>query len=394
MKTLTSLFMTLLFCFGCSQSKDMYPIDVVKIDPITPPMDMTSTVDSGIKCGARELKTDEGCVPCSVIVPDDYPTINQAVGKGDVVCVRDGVYKEDVFIKTPMTLQGQGFTSVLEGNILYKDVPYLAVKNIKASSIKSDGTLSLERRFQQLYIYKVLFFSTLCVSHDSNYGTVQIDIDGSVCKNNNIGIVINRNSGALDTQNTQVEIKNNEFSNNSNIMLNINSNPSKPNTTILINIFNNVFNYSTTSITQQTFLEKGYTQEPKTYIVNNTFIPTAITATGGVLQRSDYIENFPIHLLYNLYKGNLEITARFISAKYGNIQTEDRFFVDPSKNNYHLTKNSPAIDYIITYPYPYEPLKKDKDGNKRPINGLGTMPETFPAYFDVGAYEYDPKDTK
>ena len=85
MKTLTSLFMALLFCFGCSQSKDMYPIDVIKIDPIPPPMDMTSTVDSGIKCGARELKTDEGCVPCSVIVPDDYPTINQAVGKGDVV---------------------------------------------------------------------------------------------------------------------------------------------------------------------------------------------------------------------------------------------------------------------------------------------------------------------
>jgi hypothetical protein len=391
MKTLTSLFMALLFCFGCSQSKDMYPIDVIKIDPIDvikidpipPLMDMTSTVDSGIKCGARELKTDEGCVPCSVIVPDDYPTINQAVGKGDVVCVRDGVYKEDVFINASVKLHGQSMYSNIQGKtFIGAETVNLSIKNLAINSLTTPSTFN---KIEALSIEKVIFsYMSITQQGYTNFGFTLKN------SSSNGGIALDIHT-YINTQTLSIDIKNNtlrevrvRYADESKLK----DNPIKT----FIVLENNVFQeYNTAILLWNGTLDPALqTKLPNINILNNTFTTTTSgdlsTAFREPCTSKCYLTPY-IKMFNNLYtEGKLYTGYLAKPIEANNMRSNKDYFVNYDAGNFRLKSTSPAVDAATSDLYP----KMDKSGKLRPIDGKLTG-KPLP---DVGAYEYDPKDTK
>lgn len=404
--------MALLFCFGCSQSKDMYPIDVikidpidvVKIDPIPPPMDMTSTVDSGIKCGARELKTDEGCVPCSVIVPDDYPTINQAIGKGDVVCIRDGVYKEDVKLLGSTTLHGQSLNTIIEGYVLIYPknedafLDTLHIKYLKTGvtnclddycGLINKGPLLFNMRNVKITPLTNTITTSFCINL-IGLSDITTTLDNITCygtNKNNPGIQLNHQSDKAYP--VHVVIKNSTIYSFQPINLLIsckNPSPEKINVHIFNNLLlNNLYGMYVGTYTSSP--EKVYSNSVRIY--NNTVIPvkTEIGLKNSVTFTIDTsgTKFITTYLFNNIYGANLYSKNSPDKFKK-NLEMVKEWFVDFDNDNYHLVYDAVPIDQATTEIYP----KTDKDGKLRPIDGklIGT------ALPDVGAYEYDPKDTK
>lgn len=384
---LQTIYLILLttFYLGCTQpdriimnnpNTDLKNIDVV---------DMSKKEDN-YKCNDRELKTSDGCIPCRVIVPDDFSTIGEAIKNGITdLCLRHGAYKEDLALKTSLSIYGQGFNTVLQGAIsIFSEASSIKLKNLKLDGVVgSNGVLDLNGKAQQLVLNKILFTKdNICVLHSSEYGVFNLIYEDNKCNKKTTGISIQRKT--YSNSDTTITIAGSDFDNNKNLVLGLMSDVVNSGR-VYINIYNNVFIYDYASIEQSSSL-KSSSLYTKTYIMNNIFIPQNpkyIVAIRNMGNLEGFIKTF---IGYNLYEGILE--ASFPpSIQFNNILADDTFFVDPVKNDYHPTKNSPAIDVYGGYPLDYETIKKDKDGTNRPLNNSGSV---VPLY-DVGAYEYNPE---
>ena len=88
------------------------------------------------------LMLPENVNATTITVPDDYPTIQQAVnaaGTGDMVYVRAGTYYEHVTINKSLTLQGEDReTTIIDGSgsgmVIYATANYITMSGLTATN--------------------------------------------------------------------------------------------------------------------------------------------------------------------------------------------------------------------------------------------------------------------
>jgi nitrous oxidase accessory protein len=90
----------------------------------------------------------------TITVPDDYPTIQQAVNlaqSGDAVYVKQGIYYETVVIDKPLTLKGIGYPIIdanHKGNAIIVNASNCIVDGFKVTNSLqsySEGGISVQR---------------------------------------------------------------------------------------------------------------------------------------------------------------------------------------------------------------------------------------------------------
>lgn len=373
----------ILFYLGCSKSTDPF----IEISVITP-IDMASPTDlvitETIKCAKRELKIKNTCIPCKTIIPDDFSTIIDAIKQGvSEICIKDGIYKEDLNIKDSLSIYGQGVNTIIQGSInIFQNAVKIELKNFKVMRIGSSGVLDLSGKVQQIILRDLIFTDELyCMSHSSNFGSFYLVYENNYCINSKTGLNIQRknNSNSVST----VTIKNSNFKNDVNMNIGFMSDERDAGVAC-INIYNNILLYNSYSISQTlSLLRIDIASTLNTYIINNTFIPKNPKWITSIYNRSFGDRTYKTFLAYNLYEGILEESYP-LSIQISNMLADDSYFADAPKDDYHLNKNSPAIDVYGGYFTGYDALKEDKDGTQRPLNSSNSI---IPLY-DVGAYEH------
>jgi parallel beta-helix repeat protein len=129
----------------------------------------------------------------TLIVPDEYPTINAAVNHavaGDTILVKAGVYDENVKISQPLTLEGQDSTDTViigSGGSTPAAVLTLAADNVKVSGFTIES-----RNYSSTtsYAYGIWVEGNNCT------------ITGNVVENTYTGIFCSIQSSTTITQNT------------------------------------------------------------------------------------------------------------------------------------------------------------------------------------------------
>jgi parallel beta-helix repeat protein len=142
--------------------------------------------------GTRASKT--------LIVPDEYPTINAAVNQasaGDTILVKSGVYHENVQISKSLTLEGQNSANTVivgSGGSSPAAVLTLAAANVKVSGFTIE---SLNYSSTTSYAYGIWVEGNGCT------------ITGNIIENTYTGIFCSIQSSTTITQNTvESSIKN------------------------------------------------------------------------------------------------------------------------------------------------------------------------------------------
>ena len=75
----------------------------------------------------------------TIIVPDNYPTINNAVGnasQGDIILVKSGTYYENIAINKPLSIIGENPSTFIIGS---GGTPNKSVFNVSASNVRISG---------------------------------------------------------------------------------------------------------------------------------------------------------------------------------------------------------------------------------------------------------------
>jgi parallel beta-helix repeat protein len=127
----------------------------------------------------------------TLVVPDDYPTINAAVthaSAGDIVLVKTGVYNENIQITKPLTLEGQG-SAVIVGD--GGSTP-TAVLKLNANNIVVSG-LTIE---SQTYTNTTYYAYGIWVDGDN------CTITGNTISRTYLGIFSSTQKSTTITQNT------------------------------------------------------------------------------------------------------------------------------------------------------------------------------------------------
>jgi parallel beta-helix repeat protein len=87
-----------------------------------------------------DFRGDKENIPCNITVPDDYPTIQQAVDhakSGNVVYVNPGVYYETVVLNKSLTLKGIDYPTIdanREGSAILINAPNCTVDGFKVTN--------------------------------------------------------------------------------------------------------------------------------------------------------------------------------------------------------------------------------------------------------------------
>jgi len=123
----------------------------------------------------------------NIIVPDDYPTIQEAIDQAAVgyrILVREGVYRENIVVDTSfLTLHGEDKnTTVIDGGVIGRVIT--ATKNANGFNISGFTIQSRYRLFAGLYFF-------------SDYSLVE----DNILKNCNIGVVLRENTNCHITSN-------------------------------------------------------------------------------------------------------------------------------------------------------------------------------------------------
>jgi parallel beta-helix repeat protein len=129
----------------------------------------------------------------TLTVPDQYPTIGAAVSQasaGDTIFVKTGVYKENVVINKPLTLEGQNSTNTLiigSGGSNPAAVLILVANNVKVSGFTIE---SLNYTTTTMYAYGIWVEANNCT------------IQGNIVQNTYTGIFCSTQNQITITQNT------------------------------------------------------------------------------------------------------------------------------------------------------------------------------------------------
>jgi len=154
--------------------------------------------------------------PKTITVPDDYPTITDAVGNataGDTIFVKSGVYTDNLVINKPLTLKGQNKETT---TIICKDKeqPTILVEqnrvNITGFTIKNAVTATSGSRTKQSALH--LLHASFCNIYENLlikggygiwlYGSNNNSISHNSLSENNYGIVLESCSDNIVVQNT------------------------------------------------------------------------------------------------------------------------------------------------------------------------------------------------
>jgi len=133
------------------------------------------------------LSTYFKIIVAEIIVPDDYPTIQEAINAanlGDTVSVRNGTYCEHVVVNKSISLIGENPTTTIIDGCETGNVVFLRANNIKISgfTIRNSGTFDWD--------------SGVCVSRSSGN-----NISFNIITNNYNGIFIHESSKNTLTNN-------------------------------------------------------------------------------------------------------------------------------------------------------------------------------------------------
>jgi len=176
--------------------------------------------------------------PKTIVVPDDYPTIQEAIGnasEGDTVFVKKGIYKENVIVDRPVSLLGEDSAeTVIEGQV-YRYGPFYTIRiqanNVEISGFTITGTLTGITTDGSPYGCKIIsnniednFETGISVSYGENwvlsennitrngmYG-IYICSSNSVVSNNNVSG--NQAAGIIVDSCTNVTISGNSITDN------------------------------------------------------------------------------------------------------------------------------------------------------------------------------------
>ena len=122
----------------------------------------------------------------TIIVPDDYPTIQQAIdnaSNGDIIQVSSGIYYENLVVYKSVSLQGENQENTFIDGMNKGDVI-----NITANGVKISGfTLYNSSGGKQ----NDLYFSYAGIKIDSNSNEIY---GNNITKNNGVGIYLKSSS--------------------------------------------------------------------------------------------------------------------------------------------------------------------------------------------------------
>jgi parallel beta-helix repeat protein len=154
--------------------------------------------------------------PKTIVVPDDYPTITDAVGNaasGDTVFVKSGVYEDNLVINKPIFLIGENKETTI---IICKDKkqPTILVKenrvNITGFTIKNNVTANSGSGTEQSALH--LLHASFCNIYENLminggygiwlYGANNNTIAHNLMSENNYGIMLESCSNNIILQNT------------------------------------------------------------------------------------------------------------------------------------------------------------------------------------------------
>ncbi|UQA60630.1 choice-of-anchor Q domain-containing protein [Polyangium aurulentum] len=377
-------------------------------------------------CAAPE---DLDCAACDVRVPEDQPTIADAIlaaPQPGVVCIGPGTYTGDLVLRPHVSLQGSGPATIVQGHLLARSledadptptfVRDLVVKaaNVMvsvcppndpgcypSSVVLNGGTIALEMERVTLDGNE-LPDNLGCANLEVYGGSLSFAFRDSTCISQR-GIRFRGDYGSVNAARFDLEVVRNRFQPTTSLGWTYNpveflvvSGASCGAQTVpkgsvaKATIVNNEFlatHYEGIYLTPCLKMDAADAAQSEMRIVNNTFVPTP-DAIGDLAYAVWYnsVSGYEPKFIYanNLYVGPWANPVRGVApdVSAGNIATQTSPFVDIATGDVHLVAGSAAIDAADAT---YAPTN-DRDGKPRPVDGDGDGQ----AKPDVGAHEYTP----
>ncbi|MGD0204591.1 MAG: NosD domain-containing protein [Candidatus Bathyarchaeia archaeon] len=231
----------------------------------------------------------------TIIVPNDYPSINDAIGNasaGDTIVVRSGTYFENPIIDKPLTLQGENSANTIvvgTGNSLGASVFTIAADNVKISGFT---------------------ITSVNYSASANYAYgVMIEGDNCIITGNNI---VNTLSGIFCSVQSSTLITQNNITGNHAELLNAHNDGIE-----FYGGFNNTISENNiTNNTGSAIAIIGYSDNITGNNLSQNTIGIGMSATYSVIFRNNIIENSNSGIY--LTGSNNAISANYIANnKYG-----------------------------------------------------------------------------
>jgi parallel beta-helix repeat protein len=132
----------------------------------------------------------------TIIVPDDYPTIQEAIGAaswGDTIYVKAGTYYENVVVDRPVSLVGENkYTTIIDG-MTHSNCLWIGENNVSVSGFtiqnSANTTFGIETEGNNSSIENNIFRNdSACIGlFHSSYNT----ISGNMMVNSSVGCAVN-----------------------------------------------------------------------------------------------------------------------------------------------------------------------------------------------------------
>ncbi|MBL8631787.1 MAG: hypothetical protein JNM40_01090 [Myxococcales bacterium] len=372
-------------------------------------------------CPARTIPSKGGCAPCSILVPDEQPTISQAIGAAPnfgTVCILPGTYKESITLRPHVSLQGVGPTSKIVGNVsvrLLSDAdptptalrdlsifytPLAALTNCPADMPGcTSGGIDNTGRTIALVVERVLLSgdtvsgTTQCAQIEAFGGTVNVTFRDSICRGER-GLRLRHDPSSSGVHKTSYLIERNRFEpsqepsswtyNGLDLLFPTSTGTLPAGSKVRADVRNNEFvrtRYEGIYVTAGLLLQSADQADAKAVIANNTFVSDD---GKNAIWDNSRTGTFPqVVSVNNLFVGSsMPHLGRSPSYEGNNLTGTAASFVNLSGEDLHLAPGASAIDAADPVWAPSE----DRDQRLRPIDGKGGG-KALP---DVGAFEYAP----
>ncbi len=372
-------------------------------------------------CPARTIPSKGGCVPCSILVPDEQPTISSAIGAAPnfgTVCILPGTYKESITLRPHVSLQGVGAASRIVGNLsvrLLSDAdptpttlrdlrieytPISGLTNCPADMPScTSGSIDNTGRTIALTVERVVLAgdsvggTTQCAQIESFGGTVNITFRDSICHGER-GLRLRHDPYASSVHKTSYVIERNRFEpdgvpsgwtyNGLDLLFSSSTGTLPAGSKVRAEVRNNEFlrtHYEGIYITAGHTLQSADQAESKIIIANNTFVSDD---GKNAIWDNTRSSGYPVVVsVNNLFVGSaMPHLGRTPSYEGNNLTGTAASFVNLAGDDLHLAPGASAIDAADPVWAPSD----DRDQRMRPIDGKASG-KAIP---DVGAFEYAP----